>query len=101
MSNPTEPAAPAIAHVKRRIVPDDLNSTTTFRWTPPEASSWGKARLAAWEGLSTAVRSIPSPGAMRCRQCSAARRTRWRNAALIMRRAPSSQTGDVRRRTGG
>eukprot|EP00962_Isochrysis_galbana_P060431 scaffold34878_cov101-Isochrysis_galbana.AAC.4 len=61
MSNTNEPAAPAIAHVKRRLVPDDLNSTTTFRWTPPEASCWGKARLAAWESLSTAVRSTSPP----------------------------------------
>jgi hypothetical protein len=69
MSSTTEPAAPAIAHVKRRLVPDDLNSTTTFRWTPPEASSWGKAKLAAWDSLSTAVRGLPHPPP----QCAAER----------------------------
>ena len=43
--------------VRRRLVPDDLDKNTpTFRWTPPEFATWGKARQAAWEALPTAVR---------------------------------------------
>eukprot|EP00967_Tisochrysis_lutea_P154823 scaffold308338_cov31-Tisochrysis_lutea.AAC.1 len=48
----------SFALVKRRLIPDDLNASTTFRYTPAEAATWGKARLTAWENLHISVRNL-------------------------------------------